>query len=247
MTVNHVLERFFWVLPSLLQAIIATVMLIRGLYRQLPYFFSYTVAVIMEGIALSIMANPTSMRFYTYWGGEIVTWALGMAVIYEIYATLLTEYSVLQKAGALLFWIVGAILVLIASWTAFNAPGSDTFRLMQGALTLERSVRIVQCGLLVILFIFASFFGLSWKNYLFGIALGFAIFVSVELAVVAIRAYAGTSQNHFYRWLKPGSYDLAIVVWAVYIMKSWRLADLRVLPKTELAAWNETLQELLHR
>jgi hypothetical protein len=222
-------------------------MLVRGLYRQLPYFFAYTVNVIVQSVALFLVSEPTMTRFYLYWSGELVSWTLGMGVIYEIYATLLKEYSVLHKVGAYIFGIMGLILMLVALWASLKTPGPDLFRLMQGALTLERSVRIVQCGLLVTLFLFASFFGLSWKNHLFGIALGFAIFVSVELAVVAIRAYSGASLNYLYAWLKPASYDLAILVWVVYIIKPQRAADLQLLPKTQLAEWNETLQELLHR
>jgi hypothetical protein len=244
---KQTLERIFWLAPIVLQIIIAIAMFVRGLYRRVPYFFAYTVNVVVQSIVLLLMEKPTAARFYAYWSGEVISWILGMAVIYEIYASLLKEYSSLQKLGTFLFGAISVSLVLVSLFTSLNSPGADSFRLMQGALTLERSVRIVQCGLLVALFLFSSFFGLGWKNYLFGIALGFAIFISVELAVVALRAYSGASLNHLYRWLKPGSYDLAVVVWGIYVIRSSRVADLRLLPKTQLAEWNQTLQELLHR
>ncbi len=244
---QRILESVLWMAPIILQAVIAIVMWVRGLHKRLPYFFSYTTYIVLSNMALIGIHRHPRTYFYGYWVQEVLSWTLGSEVIYEIYANLLKEYAVLQKLGAFLFWIMGLVLVLIALWTAFNVPGSEVSRLLQALLTLERSVRIVQCGLLVVLFVFASFFGLGWKNHLFGIALGFAIFLCMELALVAIRTYTGARQDQLFSWLQSISYNLGVLVWTLYVVKRWRVADLRRLPKTELAAWNDTLQELLHR
>jgi hypothetical protein len=182
-----------------------------------------------------------------YWIQNLLSWALALTAIYEIYASLLQEYATLERMGSYLFWIMGIVLVTIAVWTAFSTPGSDVSRVLQTLYTLERSVRIVECGLLLALFIFASFFGLSWKNYLFGIALGFSIFLSIQLAGVAMRAWFGPRFDKLFGWLQSFAYVLGILVWTLYFVKRTREADLRLLPKTQLAEWNETLQELLHR
>ncbi|HTD23292.1 MAG TPA: hypothetical protein VK738_11600 [Terriglobales bacterium] len=231
-----------------LEIVVVVVMLVRGLYRKLPYFFAYAAFDVITTIVLSaLQKHHPAVFFYGYWYGEVVSWVLALAVIYEIYASLLKDYAALQKLGAFLFWLMGAVLVLVALWAAFNSPGSDTFRFVRAVLNLERSMRIVQAGLLVALFIFASFFGLSWKNYLFGIALGLALYVCSDLAVVAIRAYGGKMQHFSFTLLKPATYNLGALVWTIYVLKSWRPADLRALPRTELAAWNDALQDLLHR
>ena len=245
--VPYIFRQILWLTPIILQAVVAIVMWVRGLHKRLPYFFSYATYIVLSNIALAGMQRHPRVYFYGYWSQDLLSWALGFAVIYEIYANLLLDYAVLQKLGALLFWIMGIILVSVALWTAVSVPSSDISRFLKPLLTLERSVRIVECGLLVVLFVFASFFGLSWKNYLFGIALGFAIFLSTQLAVVAIRTYTGESLNRLFSWLQPISYNLGVLVWTFYVVQLWRVADLRTLPKTELAAWNETLQELLHR
>jgi hypothetical protein len=247
MSIQNILGTVLLVTGTTLELAVVVVMLVRGLYRKLPYFFIYVAYDATNTVVLAALQKHRAIYFYGYWYGEVINWVLMLAVIYEIYASLLKEYAALQKVGAILFWIMGAVLVSIALWTAFNSPGSDTFRFLRTLLTLERSVRIVQGGLLIVLFIFASFFGLSWKNYLFGIALGLALYVCADLAVVAIRAYGGKTQNWSFILLKPAAYNLGALVWTVYVLKSWRVADLRALPKTELAAWNETLQELLHR
>jgi len=56
---------------------------------------------------------------------------------------------------------------------------------------LERSVRVMQCGLVFFLFLVSFYFGVAWQNYLFGIAMGFGVFASIELVAVAVRAQLG--------------------------------------------------------
>jgi len=261
--VQHILHRVLWLTPIILQVVIATAMVLRGLHKRLPYFFSYTAYVAISTLAmLAILPYRQShfwSYFWSYWLQNLVSWGLGFVVIYEIYATLLKEYAALQKVGAYLFWLMGILLVTIALWTAFSTPNSATSlasdpslspemsRLVQSLFTLERSVRIVECGLLAALFIFASFFGLSWKSHLFGIALGFALFLSIQLAVVATRAYFGARLSEAFNWLQQITYNSGVLVWTFYVARRWQVADLRALPRTELAAWNEALQQLLHR
>ena len=244
----HVLHRVLWLTPIALLAVIVIVMVVKGLNKRMPYFFSYTTFVVLSNLAmLGVVIRPNpQIYFWGYWIQNLISWGLGLAAIYEIYANLLKEYTVLQKVGAYLFWIMGVVLVTIAVGTAFSAPGSDS-HILRMLLTLERSVRIVECGLLVALFIFASFFGLSWKNYLFGIALGFAVFLSMQLAAIAIRIVAGVRFDQLFGWLQSIFYNFGVLVWTFYVVKRWRVEDLRLLPKTQLAEWNDTLQELLHR
>ncbi len=243
----QILSAYTWVIPTVLESAIVVAMLVRGLHKKLPYFFVFVGYDALNTIPLLALRKHVYVYFYAYWYSELIGWILALAVIHEIYANLLKEYAALQKLGALLFWIMGVVFVLIALWIGLSAPSKPELRFTQEMLMLERSIRVVQGGLLVALFLFASLFGLSWKNYLFGIALGLATFAFVELAVVAVRAYAGAGEHMLYRWLKPVSYDLTVLLWAAYLLRPAREAYLRTLPKTELAAWNDALQELLHR
>src|SRR5438552_3693037 len=99
--------------PYILQAAVLIAVLVRRMYRDLPYFFSYTTNIVVQSIVLFAVAPHKTAYFYVYWGGELISWMLGMAVIYEIYAALLKEYAVLHKFGTLLFRIMGIVLLLI--------------------------------------------------------------------------------------------------------------------------------------
>lgn len=247
MTTRHILEQVFWHAPTALQAILLVGMLVQRLYRFLPYFFFYNAILLLQAALLLPLGRQSPLYADVYLCGQLLSYALGLAIIYEIYARLLKEYPVLRKIGIVLFWATAGILLAVAAWTAYHTPGADVDRFAKGFLTLERSVRIVQCGLLLGLFIFSSFFGLSWKDQLFGIALGFAVYVCTELAVVAIRAYTGYTQVPFYRYLNPASWDVALIIWTFYVIKRWHPVKLHKLPKNDLAYWNDTLRDLLNR
>jgi hypothetical protein len=242
--------RTLWLAPIALLAVIATVMVVRGLHKRLPIFFSYATFVVTSQVVLLFITLLGYHATYQvgYWIQDLISWALGFLVAYEIYTNLLNEYPTLRKLGTGLFWLIGIVLATIAVWIAFREPGSDQSRLLEAMVILERSVRIVEVGLLLALFVFASFFGLSWKNYLFGIALGFAVFLSMQLAVAATHAYTGSKLKVLLGVLELISFNLGVWVWTLYVVKRSRAEDLRLLPKTtQLAEWNETLQELLHR
>jgi hypothetical protein len=54
--------------------------------------------------------------------------------------------------------------------------------------TLQRSIRIVQLGLILFLLLFSRFLGVSRKQLSFGIALGFGLFAGVELLLYALNS-----------------------------------------------------------
>src|SRR5437868_13585145 len=115
----------------------------------------------------------------------------------------------------LLGW--AAVVMVVLGIASAASPGASQPGMIAGVFALERSIRIVQCGLMAFLFIFASTLSLSWKHHSFGIALGFGIFASVDVIIVAIRAQLGPVANHAFMLLKPGAYLLATSIWTGYL------------------------------
>ena len=54
-----------------------------------------------------------------------------------------------------------------------------------------RSLRVIQVGLLLLLFSLASSLGLTWRSYAFGIAFGYGTYAIVDLVLSAIRVEYG--------------------------------------------------------
>jgi hypothetical protein len=241
-------ERVLWFIPAFLQAVMAILMLRRKLYRELPVFFAYLIFKVALNCALWSFRHRMPHYFYIYWIGEAIGSTVAVGVIYEIFAIVTRPYEAIRRTGSLLYRWAAMSLLILATITAAMAPGMDPARIIEGILVLERGVRIVQSGLLLVLFLFASYLGMSWRSYVFGIALGFGIYASAELALVAIRTHIGADADQLYRWVKMIAFDFTTVLWTVYmLLPQAKHQTVTSLPKSEAAVWEQALMEYLQR
>ena len=236
------------VVPTALEAGTAAMMWHRKLHRELPVFFSYLIfQCLLVAVALPQSPN-TAIYFYTYLAGDLIVLALGFAVIFELFAKVLEDYEGIRRLGLMLYKWAAVVLMFGAVVVCATTQGSEVYQVMATVLTLQRGAYIVQCGLLAFLFLFAKYLGLSWRNYVFGIAIGFAIFISVELVVAAARWHVGIVGREMYYWLKPIAFDCATVIWAGYILqREPKSSSQPAFSPSELAQWNASVLQLLQR
>jgi hypothetical protein len=140
------------------------------------------------------------------------------------------------------------VLILVAIATAGTPDTKNSPALISSIIVLERSIRIIQCGLMGFLFLFGSTLALSWRHYAFGIALGFGLFASVELILAAVRAQLGPATDHLYALLKPGSYAFATLIWSAYLISpAPEPVVVATIPNNQVEQWNEAILGLLAR
>lgn len=225
-------------------------MMRRRIYQELPNFFGYTLFQVLRSILLLVIrakGTPTAYA-YSYWVAEGVSAVFGFLVINEVFTKLLGRYDGIRYVSRLLFRWTFVILVLLAFVAAISPPTEKTPGLIAAILSLERSVRIIQCGLLLFLFVSSSVLSISWRHSLFGIALGFGIFASVELIVVSTRIQAGGALNTAFVLLKPGSYFVTAVVWSIYLLLPARSTVLPELRRENFVSdWNTAILGMLRQ
>ena len=73
----------------------------------------------------------------------------------------------------------GVVMLLVSVVVAFS-NSFDHYPLVHAVTTLQRSVRVVQLGLILFMLLFSRFLGVSRKQVSFGISLGFGLFAGVE-------------------------------------------------------------------
>lgn len=247
MTIDTASHLIHWV-GNGLQTALVVALLWRRLWRELPLFLSYHIFLIVRSIALSFVIGTHPWGyFYGYWITEVVAWAWCLAAIQEVTTLLCSPYASIQRLIVVLFRWGGGLLIAIAVFTAYAAPGADVERVMAGILILERSVRIVQVGLLSLLFVFAGFLRLRWPHYAFGVALGFGIFCSVELAAITLRAHGGMPVHQTFVILKPLSFVVAEAVWLFFVAVPARSPAYQPRPAPTMEGWDLALGELLRR
>jgi hypothetical protein len=118
---------------------------------------------------------------------------------------------------------------------------------MYATNALDRTVTILQCGLLLFLFLLSNYLTLPWRSRVFGIALGLGIYASITLAVSAVRFYSGTSNTLLFDLIVMGAYHACVVVWIYYLAVPERVPqiDAKVWANHDLETWNQELERLL--
>jgi len=244
-----------WVTGPILLVLTGGALVKRRLVSELPVFFAYVAFhVFRSAVLFAVHVLQVRQRvsyadyFYAYWAAQAVSIALGFMVINEIYRKLFQNYDVIRRFGTILFGCAAVVLLVVAVVTAASAPGADTLGVVRAVVLLERSVRVMQCGLLLFLFLLSFHFGLPWRNYLFGIAMGFGVFASIELIAVAVRAQVGVTGANVLAQVNSLAYAFGLVIWVCYLVAPAPVPQYSgIVFDNDLEKWNQTLLEVLDR
>jgi hypothetical protein len=227
-----------------MQVALAVAMWRRKLLRTYPYFFAYIVSEVMLFLVLFMNEKNPDVYFYLYWVGATISAVLGFKVIHEVFSDVLKPFHALRDFSSMLFRWAGLVVMLIAIMSAIGSAGSPMGSLAAGLLTLERSVRVMQCGLVLFLLMFSRYLGSSWRHRSFGIAFGFGIFAVVEFALLGLQ-FANVIDRSTLNIFSMGAYDTAIVIWFAYVIApAPKLASAPVLLQPQ--RWDLSLGELTH-
>jgi hypothetical protein len=231
-----------WFAHPLLQAAVAGMMLRRKLHRTFPAFLTYIVFQIAVFALTFPLRDPRfyPIFYYVYWGTNALSVILGFRVIHEVFLDVFRPYHTLRDLGSVLFKWAGLVMLMVAGVVAASVHGGDQGPLPAGILILERSVRVVQCGLVLFLLVFSRYLGTSWRQKSFGIALGFGFFAWVELSLVALQNFFNSPTVSFVNMI---TYNLTILIWFGYTLAKSPTRD----PASQMLRpqrWEQSLNDL---
>jgi hypothetical protein len=209
-----------WFAGPVLQLVLAAVIFRRGLRRQFPIFFIYTLAQPVAFLPQFVFYRISyAAYFWSYWVISFSTVVLGFLVMREVFVNLLRPYDSLRELGDVLFRWAGVVLVMVAVVSAASGSASVLSRTTVAILALERSVRVMQCGLVLFMLLFSSHLGLNARHHVFGLALGFGVFAAVELIIVTLPAMFGIGQSLGFTIVKSATYLLCVGLWFYYLSR----------------------------
>lgn len=252
------LSFYLWVAPHALLGVIAVLLIKRGLHASFPVFFLYLWYEIAEFLVLFSIAklhvfaaipkldNGTwYVRVFVITG--VISAALRFGITQEIFNRVFREQ---HKADALawgsLRWAVALLLLGAVVFSIFlSGKAPDT--LIAGEIWVGRGIAVIQCGLVLFLLVFSRLLGLSLGGCIFGIALGFGILSSAELAYFALRTgELSTSIVRALNLLLTGGYHLAVLIWIGYLVAPAKeTMQPREVPVGDIQQWNSELERFL--
>jgi hypothetical protein len=216
----------------------------RKAYRQYRWFFAYMAAEVMQTCILYPLRNAPTAYFYGYVFGSALTLILGFGVIHEIFISIFRPYHTLRDLGSVLFKWAGLVMLLVAVIVSASGQALQREPLVEATLILERSIRVVQCGLIMFLLLFSKYLGISWRQRSFGIALGFGSYATIDLSLLALHLGAHISQD-VANLITMSAYIISIGIWIGYsAMKEASREDAVRLLKSQ--RWEQSLSDIQH-
>jgi hypothetical protein len=236
-----------WVLMlavPVLQVLMLALLIKRKLRSTLPIFFNYVVfGLITVCVPLIFLPRVSHLQYFVlYWTIEAVGMMVALAVIYEAFLLILKPYSALVDLGKALFWWATVFLALASVVTAIATGGSEANRICAGILLFQRVVQLMQCGLLLLLLVFESRLGLSWRSHGMSIALGMGAFAALDLSFSIVRQHL-PAWGHSLDILYAGMPVVLISIWLLnfYLPQPVRKTVMESPSRLIFQRWNEAL------
>jgi hypothetical protein len=250
---HSILWHYLWLAPHVLQVALAGLLIRRRIHKLFPVFLTYLLYEAVEEFTLYALDILPSVTWETFWRayclGLIVESLILFALVGELFSHLASSWPAVAKLGNRLVSSAGVVLVLLATLAAAYAPiDNPQHAIISRAHILEQTLYIIQSGLILFLFLFATYFRLSWDRRTFGILLGFGILSCEHLASWAVMANGLLpDRRYLLDILNMATYHACVLIWFYYLLVPEKKATTSTvpLPENNLGVWNRELERLL--
>ena len=254
-----------WLIQPFLQMGILVAMYKRGLHHEYKYFFNYTILQVLTVAFLVAFKSSQYVYFYGQWFTLAVCVCLSFAVFLELFRDAFRPYEALRDLSTILFrWSALVVLLVGGMWAITSIHSFNQEAIMGVIMLAERSVRLMQCGMVFFLLLFSEYLGISRRNVMFGIAVSFGFFAAIDMLVTTGLSHHTLVHPWMLRRIDIVAYDISLLIWLAYAAlpstvrsrtgseenqdANYALEDVREQPVGEslLDTMDETVERLLY-
>lgn len=200
----------------------------RKVFSEFPFFFLYvSFSVAFITLRLSVSDNYP-IFFWVSWSTEAVYVVLALLALHEVFCRVFAAFY--QKRW---FWLFFPVVVIAISTLAvvyrLGSPPAQANQVMSFIISMGMAVNLVQAFLFVLFFVLVWFNGIGWREYPFGIVMGFAAIAVMTFSVQWARSEFGTKLNPVSSYAPAVAYILAVILWLKTFLRppepepQWRL------------------------
>jgi hypothetical protein len=237
-----------------LQALLLAALLWNKLFRRFTWFFTFLAANIAVSLGVLLFRNKPKQYFILYWYGDVIVTLLVLMAIYEVFRIVFERFYTLKWFSWLFPSVILGLIAVSSVRVILHSKSTENLLYAQ-ILSLEIAAGIVQVGLFFLFLFLAKFFNLAWKQYTFGIALGFGVSAAGDLVAFIIRSEFGTKFDPAFRYAIPLTYTVGAAIWLLTFLWPVPKAQLEattpaLTPEavvTELKQYTQTVKEILKR
>ena len=244
-----------WLSSPILQLFCVYYLYRRKLLRQFAFFASYLVFLTLLNAVRFVSYREFGLSswpyYWVYWVGTALGNVLTIAVLYELFCAAFEPFAGLQDLAKIAFkWATGSVffigLVVFLS-SHVTSAGPPLRWLSPSVHDLERVVGVMECALLIFLFIGSQHFGLYVSSRVFGFTLGFGLDASCRLLVYIALGLTHKSQVAFWSQFLTMGYYAGLLIWVAYLLKPEPARESVQIPVTSpFLRWNEIALQMGH-
>jgi hypothetical protein len=212
----HAIDYVLWCLTPVCMAAIAACMYRRRLHREFPYFFNYVIFQLVAFL-VEFPLRKWDNYFWVYWTITALSIVVSFAVLLEIFRDAFRPYEALRDLSVILFrWCALVVLLVAGMWAITSWRGNQVDNITNAIFLIDRSVRMMQCGLVLFMLLFSEYLGIQRRNVLFGIAMGFGFFAAVNMLVMTALSHQSTLSRTTLSRVSGGAYLVSMLIWLAY-------------------------------
>jgi hypothetical protein len=211
---------YLWVAPHLLLVVVAAVMLRRRRHRDFPVFFGYLLFEILQFCVLFAMSRRLLLvSALTYLEidllGRAGSIALRFGMIQEMLEASVAHCAPLRRTIARMLSCAAAVLALLAAVFIGSVYSWSLREMIIPAYAINQTLNLLQCGLLVCVFLWHSFLGIKMQSLVVGIALGMGLVAALEPLLHALEDSRAVD-SQVVDLLRMGAYHVSVLIWLYF-------------------------------
>lgn len=191
----------------------------RDLFRRLPIFTSYLLAVVLCDVArfalILTLGQASRQEFVTYWGTQAVLVVLRGGVIYELCRLLLSQYPGVWRLCWITLLLAGLVL-LLAAMTVDIDHGPYIARVI---LNLDRGIEMGILGVLVTAMWFCRYYRIPIPRLIGLVGLGLSLYSAINVVSNTMADQWFQSFQRIWTEIRGDSFILAEATWLAAIWK----------------------------
>jgi hypothetical protein len=243
-----------WFVRATLLVFLVCVVIKKDVHRDFPFFSSFIGWLAVCSTIMLWMDYSPLITSPEYNVGLIVEMIgetfLSFALLYELLRISLHDYPRLKNPGMSGFrWMV-ITLAAVGIALAWYIPVGSPWPLVPTQALVFRTIRTLECGLLLFVTAFNTYFRLPWRKYSLGITVGLSFYMGSSLAMNAIRSQIeprtkGLTQS-ILAFSNETVYIVSVLIWLIYLLAAQPTSDPSDtnVPPHDLGAWNRELGRL---
>jgi hypothetical protein len=187
-------------------------------YRRFPTFFVYVAFSVASAILSVATSGLGTVYFYVYWISEAVYVLLAFLVLQEAFRSVFRNFYRLRWFR-MAFPVIGILMLAVALFRYAILQPTDHNPVTGALISLEIAVGFLQLGIFCLFIVLVWLFHMQWRQYGFGIVLGFGISAAGTLIAFLLRSEFGTNLNQMVRIATPLSYIIGVAIWLATFLR----------------------------